>query len=102
MRNRRDLVMPPAAMTDQDDTQDVKTPGRGQGGSGPLERVTVNLTPRSSQALEVATELTGDTKTDTVNRALQIYAFMEQVTNQGGSIYVREAADSELERLKIF
>jgi len=68
----------------------------------PLERVTVNLTARSSRALELATELTGDTKTDTINRAVQIYAFLEQITAHGGSVHVRESADSELERLKVF
>jgi hypothetical protein len=50
----------------------------------------------------LVTSLTGDSKTDTINRALQIYAYLEQVTSKGGSIYVREAGDTELERLKIF
>jgi hypothetical protein len=60
------------------------------------------MTGRASRALDLATELTGDTKTDTVNRALQIYAYLEQVTASGGSIYVKEAAGSELELLKVF
>jgi hypothetical protein len=89
----------PAATTDRDD---IKSGGRGNGSNGPLERITVNLTGRASRALEQATELTGDTKTDTVNRALQVYAYMEQVVARGGSVYVREAASSELERLKVF
>ena len=91
--------MPATAVTDRDD---VKSSGRGDGSNGPLERVTVNLTGRASRALEQATELTGDTKTDTINRALQVYAYLEQVTSRGGSIYVREAVDSDLERLKVF
>jgi hypothetical protein len=91
--------MPAAATTGQDDT---KSSGRGNGSNGPLERITVNLTGRASRALDLATELTGDTKTDTVNRALQVYAYLEQVTARGGSVYVREAADADLERLKIF
>ena len=33
------------------------------GGSGPLERVTVNLVARASRALQMVSELTGDTKT---------------------------------------
>jgi hypothetical protein len=86
-------------VTNRDADKDV---GRGHGSSGPLERVTVNLTARSSRALEVATGLTGDTKTDTINRALQIYAFLEQIYAHGGAIYARESADSELERIKIF
>jgi hypothetical protein len=65
----------------------------------PLERVTVNLTARASTALELVTKLTGDSKTDTINRALQVYALIEQVTAKGGSIYIREAGDSELERV---
>jgi hypothetical protein len=84
-------------------TDDIRTDGRTGGTDQPLERVTVNLIGRASRALEIATELTGDSKTDTINRALQIYAYMEQVTARGGSIYVREAADdSELKRLKVF
>lgn len=75
---------------------------RNRGGGGSLERVTVNLTSRSARALDLVISLTGDSKTDTINRALQIYAYLEQVTAEGGSIYVREATGAELERLKIF
>jgi hypothetical protein len=62
----------------------------------------VNLTARAALALDVATGLTGDTRTDTINRALQIYAFLKQVTARGRMIYIGEAADSEVERFKIF
>jgi hypothetical protein len=77
-------------------------PDRGTGSGGPLERVTVNLTARSSRALDQAVRLTGDSKTDTLNRAIQIYAYIEAVLASGGSIHVRETPDSEPERLKIF
>jgi len=79
----------------------AKTAGRELGSTGP-DRVTVNLSVRGSRALVLATRLTGETKTDIVNRALQIYAFLEQIAADGGSIYAREAANSELERLKLF
>lgn len=70
---------------------------------GTLERVTVNLTPRSARALELATQLTGDSKTDAINRAIQVYAYLEHVTSEGGSVHVRESPeDSEPERLKFF
>ncbi len=92
-------MMPATATTKRGD---ITTSGRRSGNSKTLERVTVNLTGRASRALELATELTGDTKTDTINRALQVYAYMEQVTAHGGSIYVRETGDSDLERLKVF
>ncbi len=52
--------------------------GRGSGSGGSLERVTVNLTPRSSKALEEVVGLTGDSKTDSINRAIQIYAYIER------------------------
>ncbi len=84
------------------DRHDVRAVGRGTGGNGSPERVTVNLTARASRALEIATDLTGETKTDAINRALQIYAYLEQVNAHGGAIYAREAADAELERLKLF
>jgi hypothetical protein len=71
-----------------------------RGGRG-LERLTVNLTSRSSSALEDAVELCGDTKTDTVNRAIQIYAYLEQVIRNGGSVHVQEEYNSALERLLI-
>lgn len=73
---------------------------RRSGGHG-LERITVNLTARSSSALDLAVELTGDTKTDTINRAIQIYAYLEKVIRNGGSVHVREEEGADLERLKI-
>jgi hypothetical protein len=75
------------------------TAGRG---SGTLERVTVNLTPRAAKALDQAVKSTGDTKTDTINRALQVYAYLEETLQAGGSIYLRPDPDGELERLRIF
>jgi hypothetical protein len=75
---------------------------RGHGGGGPLERVTVNLVARASRALQRVSDLTGDSKTDSINRALQIYAYLEEVSASGGDIYVRESKDSELQLLKMF
>jgi hypothetical protein len=70
--------------------------------NAPLERVTVNLNARSSQALDQAVELTGDSKTDAINRSVQLYAFIERILSGDGAVYVRESSDSELERLKLF
>lgn len=92
-------------MTDQQG--DPKTIGRrrpdrkGDGASA-LERVTVNLTVRASRALERVTELTGDTKTDAINRALQVYAFIEETTAAGGALYIKEGKDEQLQLVKIF
>jgi hypothetical protein len=79
-----------------------KRPRAARSQHGPLERVTVNLTGRAADSLEQAAKLTGNSKTDTINRALQVYAYLEQVTNDGGSIYVRESPDGELQLIKMF
>jgi hypothetical protein len=81
---------------------DSRYGGRVNGRGGHFERLTVNITRRASRALDLLTKLTGDTKTDSVNRALQVYAYMEQVTAHGGSVYIRRANGSRLERLKVF
>jgi hypothetical protein len=84
----------------EEETQRSAPTSRRGGGRG-LERITVNLTSRSSSALELAVELCGDTKTDTINRAIQIYAYLEKVIRDGGSVHLRERNGAELERLKI-
>ena len=55
----------------------------------------------ASQALQNAADLTGDTKTDTINRALQVYSYLMEITESGGDIYVREPKDSEPRLLKM-
>jgi hypothetical protein len=92
--------MPPATARSVERRNGTKTESRAAAGA--LERVTVNLTPRSADALELATKLTGDSKTDAINRAIQVYAYLEHVLSEGGSVYARAAGDSELERLKFF
>jgi hypothetical protein len=64
-----------------------------------LRRITVNLTPRACTALEQAVKLTGDSKTDTLNRAIQVYSYIMNVTQNGGDLYVRDKGHDELERL---
>lgn len=77
-----------------------KTDSKARGG-GRFERVTVNLAPAASGALEHAAALTGDSKTDTINRALQIYAMLADAVDRGAAVLVRYA-DGELERQRFF
>ena len=70
--------------------------------SGGLERLTVNLTPRAVTALELATELTGDSKTDVVNTAVQVYAYLELVLSKGGTVQTQESEGSTPKELKFF
>jgi hypothetical protein len=71
------------------------------GGGGSLKRITVNLIPRGWEALEQLEKLTGDSKTDIINRALQIYCYLLETTEGGGEVRVREPEDSEPQRVKI-
>jgi len=65
----------------------------------PLERVTVNFIPRAAEALAAGMRLTGYSKTDFINRAVQAYAFLEQQASQGGELLVREPDSTELTRI---
>ncbi len=67
-----------------------------------LTRVTVNLIPKADKAMERAAELTGDTKTDTINRALQYYALMceAQAENPRRDIYLATQAELDEGRLQ--
>lgn len=67
-----------------------------------VERVTVNLTPRAVAALEQVAAITGETKTDAINRALQVYALLHRTQEDGGAIYIREREGQEMERLRVF
>jgi hypothetical protein len=68
----------------------------------PLVRISVNLNSRASRALREAADMTGHSKTDCVNRALQIYEFVEKVLADGGNIYVRQPGKTEIEVVKLF
>jgi hypothetical protein len=56
----------------------------------PLTKLTVNLIPRAGKALDLATLITGDSKTDTVNRALQLYTFVMHEINDGNEIWIKK------------
>lgn len=60
-----------------------------QGGDGPadLTRLTVNLTPAARSALEDAALRTGDTRTDTVNIALMLYAQIAELAEHEGAYW---------------
>lgn len=51
--------------------------------------ITVNLTRRSVEALDHTVQLTTLTKTDAVNRAIQVYDFIEEELQNCGEFFVR-------------
>ena len=69
--------------------------------SAKLYRLTVNLTEKAHKDLEETVQSTGMSKTDTVNRALIVNAWIESIVREGGSIYVEEKP-GELQKVKIF
>lgn len=71
-------------------------------GSGSLERVTTNLTRKTAEALSVAMNVTGDTKTHTINKAIQLYALLQQILAEGGSMSIRRAGEKESKQLFMF
>jgi hypothetical protein len=66
-----------------------------------VARITINLGPRAGAALHELMEMTGDNKTDAVNRAIQVYAYVQRVIETGGAILIREPGSEDAERLKI-
>ncbi len=74
--------------------------GSSDGGGASLVRVTVNLTPRSMQALEQVSTAVGESKTDAINRALQVYAFLRDVLERESATLMIKHPDGEVERLR--
>lgn len=90
---------PSAPRRDTPKADDLPPGSAGTGGQ--LVRLTVNLTPRSSEALEKASKESGDSKTDTVNRALQVYAVIQEMCKRGGGSIRVIHPDGEVERVHI-
>lgn len=61
-------------------------------------KITVPLIGEALIALESTAKEFGLSKTDTVNRAIQAYAFFMTLQRTGGEIYVRQTPDGGLHR----
>ncbi|RKS08907.1 hypothetical protein DFP74_4633 [Nocardiopsis sp. Huas11] len=64
-----------------------------------VHRVTVNLTEKSHEKLEETVKLTARNKTDTINRAIQVNAWLEEAIQNGASVFVKEAESGELQKI---
>ena len=58
--------------------------------SGDLIRLTVKLTPRAAASLTLAAHANKDSRTDTVNRALQMYAYLSSQVKAGDEVLLRD------------
>lgn len=65
-----------------------------------LTKVTVNLIPAAETALQETADLTGYSRTDTINRALQVYAMVEKQQRVFGKELMLRSGD-DLERVVI-
>lgn len=66
------------------------------------ERVTVNLSERSAAALARLAQVTGDTKTEAINKALQAYALIQAAQHNGGAMWLQDDADSESVQVRFY
>ena len=48
-----------------------------------VRRLTFGITARTEKCLAYVTEMTGDSQTDTFNRAAQVYAYLLHLHSQG-------------------
>jgi hypothetical protein len=73
----------------------------GTSSGGGLTRVTVNLTRQAVAALDELSEGTGYSKTDTINRALQVSALVHEIMRRSGGSLQIVNADGQVERVHI-
>ncbi|MFG2839244.1 hypothetical protein ACGFYE_30070 [Streptomyces zaomyceticus] len=64
------------------------------------ERYSVTFVPPAVQSIQTLTELSGLSKTDAINRAVQVYAFLASEMADGRQVLLRNE-DGSLERLHI-
>lgn len=70
-------------------------------GGGGNSRLTVSLLPKAEAALEEASRITGERKTDCINRALLLYAMAHQIQEAGGRLYMRETPGGGFTALRV-
>jgi hypothetical protein len=64
------------------------------------ERFTVTLIAAAAKAVGTLMQITGLSKTDVINRAVQVYAFLAQQMADGKEIFLRDE-EGNLERVHI-
>lgn len=64
-------------------------------------RITIGLTEKTDHALADAIRISRDNKTDSINKAIQVYALLLKTQEDGGAVYIRSHDGSETERLRM-
>jgi hypothetical protein len=76
------------------------TNSAGPRGGGP-HKYTVNLTTKAMTALENTAVIAEATRTDVINKALQVYALLWQAQEEQGQVILLRNRDGETERLRL-
>jgi hypothetical protein len=58
-------------------------------------RVTVNLSRKTVEALNATCALTDDTKTEVINKAIQLYREVQEAQQKGGGIWIQSDQSRE-------
>ena len=56
---------------------------------GVAARATVNLSRKTVEALNATTALTGDNRTEVINKAVQLYREVQEAQHKGGGIWIQ-------------
>lgn len=66
-----------------------------------LTKVTLNLLPRTVKALDELSDSTGDTRTECINRAVQVYSWLRVRIDLGDQFMVTDQ-DGNSHQIQIF
>lgn len=72
-----------------------------QRAGGSTAKITINLVPRALTSLDKASEITGHTKTECINRALQIYTWLLSRIASGDQFQVLDT-EGRIREIQIF
>ena len=64
-------------------------------------RITTSLTPRTAEELSAMREATGHSKSDLINRAISLYAFVTGQLEAGMELLVRNPETGESQRIQL-
>jgi hypothetical protein len=66
----------------------------------PLTMLKANITPRSSVALNEAAQVNGESRTNVINRAIQIYALLTRMMRAGWEVVLRNPENGYERRVR--
>jgi Ribbon-helix-helix protein, copG family len=66
-----------------------------------LDRLSVSLIPRTVEELDQLHEKTGMSKTDIVNRAISLYAFVTEQLDSGQDLIIKDRQTGEQQKVQL-